>query len=1081
MFTTYSASAGSGKTTHLVADYIALCFNAKRQHNVTERPATDVENPLFRNVLGITFTNNAAAEMKDRIVKTLNAFAFTPTSQLKGSAKCIHQMVAENLWGENCNIDDGREAFIRHNSLVLLRNIVYDYARFTLTTIDSFFQSIIRSSALTLHLDLNYQVLINLKEFAIQAVDQLLNELSAGDELSKKILFLLENKLEDNGKINMDKELLEVLDLRYEDSEKNFPYLEKLRALSSEEHQTFINNWRKEIKQIPELIKEQIQSFAQEGQLHVNRMLEFPLNPNAPSLKTWFTDIVNDPFGKYRDEVESFFGKEGTLLRKKKLSDAEQNFLNDITPLITDCFNKIRDIVKPLRQRYLDLGLSLKHAEQLLLIFNLEDKMNEIKEQNNFFILSEANILIHNNIKNVDAPAIYDRVRYGHYFIDEFQDTSLMQWQNLLPLLNNQALANNNDVTLFGDVKQAIYRFRNGYADLFHILSDFNRLQASELAPQAIDKDSFQKKTLSVNYRSLKSVILFNNDFFKYYSEQLEMGDYYEDVCQGVCHQQSGRIQVFIENPDSKENNVKRTSYAVNQKLENYIQENGDLSISEMETLRAVQDALDRGYAFGDIAILYSGNDKCSRIANLMLKFGWNVVTERSLLLESAPETALIIATLQYLLQPNDQVAQAAILHHYARVSNEFPSVDNALFNIKDNNLFEDTLGKDIPIDDWRAQPLFLLVKEIIQHYKLDKLKSPFLVDFENVVLDYVHTRNGGLAQFLTWWRLLPELNATPTLTLPSKTNAITVTTIHKSKGLEYPVVILPYHKGSNRLKPVWTEGIDNQVTCVELSKSGCIGTSYEPLFEQETKDRKLDELNLLYVAHTRASEMLYVITKSKNGDGDTYGDYIHAYLTNNAASTHENGSIAFTQDTEDDRFFYAGDVHWKKADDTSSGSTKDIQVPDITLSQMSIRQILKKADFPQEQSREQTIGNNIHDFLAKLKEFPQTEAEIEKITAIVDKDWRDELRNALRNILKCDKIRPFFAPGLKCLNETTIMDNHGQERRPDRIVFIDNKVVVIDYKTGQKMDKYEEQINIYCNLLKQMGYDKVEGHLLYI
>lgn len=1078
MFTTYSASAGSGKTTHLVADYIALCFNVKRQNAL---PASDSENPLFRNVLGITFTNNAAAEMKDRIVKTLNAFAFTPKCQLKGSAKCIYQMVAENLWGDNCDIDDEREAFIRHNALILLRNIVYDYARFTLTTIDSFFQSIIRSSALTLHLDLNYQVLINLKEFAIQAVDQLLNELSAGDELSKKILFMLENKLEDNGKINMDKELLEVLDLRYEDSEKNFPYLEKLRALSGDEHQAIINNWRKEVKQIPTLIKEKVQSIAQEGQEHVNRMLDFPLNPNAPTLKTWFTDIASDPIGKYRDDVSSFFGKEGTLLRKKKLSDAEQSFLNDITPLITDCFNRVRDIIKPMRQRYLDLCLSLKHAEQLLLIFNLEDKMNEIKEQNNFFILAEANILIHNNIKNVDTPAIYDRVRYGHYFIDEFQDTSLMQWQNLLPLLNNQALAYNNNVTLFGDVKQAIYRFRNGYADLFHTLSDFNRLQESQLAPLAIDQNSFQKKTLSVNYRSLRSVIEFNNEFFKYYSEQMELSDYYEDVCQGVCHQESGYIQVFIENNDSKEDIVKRTHYSVNEKLEKYIKENGDLILSEKETLRAVQDALNRGYSFGDIAILYSGNDKCSRIANLMLKFGWNVVTERSLLLESAPEIALIIATLQYLLQPNDQVARTAILHHYASVSENFHSVDDTLFKLKDNKLFEETIGKDIPLDDWRAQPLFLLVKEIIRHFKLDTLKSPFLVDFENIVLDYVQTRNGGLAQFMTWWRLLPELNATPTLTLPSKTDAITVTTIHKSKGLEYPVVILPYHKGSNRLKPIWANGIDNQVTCVELSKSGCAGTSYEPLFEQETKDRKLDELNLLYVAHTRASEMLYVITKSKMGDGDTYGDYIYTYLANNIASTHENGSIAFTQDTADDRFYYAGDANWKKASNKLIDSNNDIHVPDITLSKVSIRQILKKADFPQVESREQTIGNNIHDFLAKLKTFPQTEDEIEKLTITVDEEWRDELRNALRNILKDEKIRPFFAPGLKCLNETNIFDRNGQERRPDRIVFLDDKVVVIDYKTGQKMDKYEEQINTYCNLLKQMGYDNVEGHLLYI
>jgi len=1080
MFTTYSASAGSGKTTHLVADYISLCFNTNGQRKPSEPAAIDAENPLFRSVLGITFTNNAAAEMKDRIVKTLNAFAFTSYKDLKGSAKCIYQMVADNLRGENCKMDAGKEAFIRRNSLVLLRNIVYDYARFTLTTIDSFFQSVIRSSALTLHLDLNYQVLINLKEFAIQAVDQLLNELSAGDELSKKILFMLENKLEDNGKINMDQELLDVLSLRYEDSEKNFPYLEKLRKLSSEEHQQVIQQWRKELREIPQNIKQQIESITKQGQQYVNEMLEFPLNPNAPTLKTWFTDMQDDPFGKYRDDISSFFSKEGTLLRKAKLSDAEQTFLNRITPLITDCFNQVRDIVKPLRQRYLDLGLSLKHAEQLLLIFNLEDKMNDIKAQNNFFILSEANTLVHNHIKGTDIPAIFERVRFDHYFIDEFQDTSLMQWQNLLPLLNNRALANDHDITLFGDVKQAIYRFRNGYADLFHTLSDFNRLQDSPLAPTPLEADSFQKRSLSTNYRSLKSVIEFNNEFFKFYSEKLAMDSYYEDVCQNVSHQKPGRVQVFVADPENKDDQVKRSGSAVKEELEQYLTGIVDISLSEKETLRAVQDALNRGYDYGDIAILYSGNDKCSRTANLMLKFGWNVVTERSLLLESAPEIALIIATLQYLLQPNDQVSQAAILHHYATVSKK-EGVDNQLFNLKKTELFEQAIGGRLPVEAWRTQPLFLLVKEIIRHFQLDRLESPFLVDFENVVLEYVQTRNGGLAQFMTWWQLLPELNATPTLTLPSKTNAITVTTIHKSKGLEYPVVILPYSKGNNRQTPVWTDLLDGQVACVELSKSGCEGTSYESLYQQETKDRKLDVLNLLYVAHTRTSEMLYVVTQKTKEGGDTYADHIFTFLENNVNATHDNGSIAFQQDEADNRFYYAGDPYWKKETETDETDHLNLQVPDITLSRISIDQILKKAVFSPEQSREQMVGNNIHDFLARLKDFPQTEAEIDRLTLTVDETWREELRNALLSILDNEQIRPLFAPGLKVLNETTIYDSNGQERRPDRIVFLDGKVVVIDYKTGKPLPQHQTQIDTYCHLLQQMGYEKVEGHLLYI
>ena len=1050
MFTTYSASAGSGKTTHLVADYITLCFR-----NV--KPSTYT----FHNILGITFTNNAAAEMKERIVKSLNAFAFTSKDQLQGSARCIYQMVAENLWGKKCNIDTEREIFLQRQSLYLLQNIVYDYARFTLSTIDSFFQNVIRASALSLNLDINYSVLIKPKEFEIQAVDQLLNELSQGDALAPKVLFMLENRLADNGSINMDKELLEVLDIRYDNREKNYHFLDKMVQLTPEEHKTIIQNWRKELKALPTQAAQTIKSIAAEGQKYVDAVTNSGISFSSRTLKTWFTDIVKNPFDKYKADISVFYRKDTTSLYTKKVLKPDLQVIADQNAdSIEKCFNQLRDALLPLRQRYLDLELVLKHAEQLLLMADLENKMNEIMKYNNFFILSEANFLIHENIKGQDTPPLYERVRYENFFIDEFQDTSLMQWLNLLPLIENNALAHNGrQVTLFGDVKQAIYRFRNGEADLFYNLIDYDRLKKYVLAPkQLIDKD-FNKETLSSNYRSLKSVVEFNNEFFQYYSNELGLGHYYEDVCQKVENQSPGFVRVFFENKDSKS-------------------DNDDITLQEEETLLAVQDALDRGYAFGDIAVIYSGNDKCTRIANLMLAKGWNVVTERSLSLESAPEVALILATLQYLLQPQDVISQAAILHHYATVNEKDESIDQLLFQLREDNFFKSKVGVDFKPAEWRALPLFLMVQEIIRCFGLNKLKSPFIVDFENRVLEFTQTRNGGLAQFMIWWRLLPEIQSVPTLTLPSKTDAITVTTIHKSKGLEYPVVVLPCGKRDNRTSSIWTETTDGQVAYIDLSKTHCEGSSFSKDYDEEAKAKNLDELNKLYVAHTRASEMLYVIAKlgSENSMPE-YGDYLYTYIVNNEQSTHENGTIAFQKG---ERYYTAGAPDWRMPQDKQRVTTS-LQEPAITLPEASIGEMLQREQYTPKQTSDQLVGTRIHDYLAKLTTFPQTESEIEQLTILEDETLRGSLHKALKTILQDEKMRPYFAPDVQVLNEVTIVDAHGQERRPDRIVFLDGKVVVIDYKTGKPLPQYQEQIDTYCNLLTQMGYNQVEGHLLYI
>lgn len=1076
MFTTYSASAGSGKTTHLVADYISLCF-AFDSRDVSQARS---DTGLFRKILAITFTNNAAAEMKERIVQTLHEFAFKPADGLSPRAKAIYRMVVDQLFSSKKASQEEIDAFMRRESLELLRSILYDYARFSLSTIDSFFQRVIRSAALSLNLNLNYSVQIELNEFFVQAIDQLLNELSAGTELSHKLLFLLENSMEDSGNLNVDRELRQVLNILYDNIDKNYDYLQRLRTVAPAQFRETISSWRIRRKELPDVIRAAVKDVAAEGQAHIDNL---GFSFNSTTLNKWFEKVMEDPIKYYKTDFEEFINeKTGTYFRKELTADKQMRADAEL-PAIIDCFNRVRDIQTPLRREYLDIGLVLVNAFKLSLLFDLQEKMKEIKTRRNIMILSESNMFIYEHIKGKDMPEIFDRIPFGHFFIDEFQDTSDLQWRDLKPLIVNKALATSGHVTLFGDVKQAIYRFRNGDVELFYNLIDYNRLKKDrDLA--AVGPDGYENRRLEYNFRSTAPVIRFNNAFFGQYSRVLGLEDYYSDVEQLIMKPKPGLVEIYLadggETGEELTADTPRAGQHRDEQIETYISAHlQDLKPEDREVLRAVGDALARGYDYGDIAILYSGNDKCTRIANLLLDMGFPVVTERSLVLSASSSVNLIIQTIKYLLQPNDLVAQTTILHALAKVKGNAEVLPQKLLSLSSSNfhdLMQELYGLDIPCH-WISQPLFVLVKNIIRFYQLDQTGDPFIVDFENIVLDYLKNRNGEPAQFLQWWQMLLETDQMFSLTLPSDLNAIKVSTIHKSKGLEYPVVIFPYAKGSNRLHPTWTITPDQQVAYIPLKKE-CIDSSFEDLYHAEVRNSRLDELNLLYVAHTRAGDMLYVITAAQ-GSEEGYGDAMLSLIRQKEAGAEAGDAdeLRFTQDETYPMLYYAGDMQWRKQQ-TDKPVVVPI-VPEIRTSSFTMHSVANIISVEEEDER--AMGNFIHDFLSVQERFPQSMEEVETLVATVDESHRPRLREALRNILGNEELHPCFAPGVKALNETTILDADGTEHRPDRVVFLPDRVVVIDYKTGQEHEAYEQQIETYCGLLRGMGYGNVTGRILYV
>lgn len=1101
MFTTYSASAGSGKTTHLVADYIALCLDNDSKYVDRVLKTKQVQSNVFHGILAITFTNNAAAEMKERIVKMLHTFAFESYDDFDGRAKAIYGMVVEQLFGQHPELpEDKIAAFIKLESLELLRSIIYDYARFTLTTIDSFFQRVIRSSALMLNLNLNYSVQIDLNEFYVQAIDQLINDLYGDKELMDRLMNMLKNAMEDSGKVNIDAELKDALKILYGDAEKNFDYLQDLQARSSSELKAEISQWRLSLDREKNALAKALQIPLQQIVACLDEAGDgAAANPRKliEKLSKSPEDFLKD-YKKLNESATANSMLEGECFKKAFVSKNgdEAQRLGDA---IKGQFGKVYDIIVEHRKNYLDSKLFYSNADKLLLFSDLQERMERIKLQSNFFILSEANTLIYKNIKDQDIPVIFDPIKFKNFFIDEFQDTSQMQWRDLKPLLENNALSDDGQVTLFGDVKQAIYRFRNGDVNLFYNLIDYERMRLNGATHlPALSSDTYENIHLQSNYRSSQSVVKFNNAFFRYYSDKLNLSDFYEDVEQEVKSGDEGLVQVYFKNTSS-EKTLKRNFPNKRFDVEEFIENTDSISIEDAEVLRAVVDAQARGYAQGDIAILFSGNDKVRNTANLLMSRGYDVITEQSLSMDASPNINLILSTMRYLLYPKDMVAQASVLFYLSKNKEDQveQNIQTLFLSLKKSDDFLERVaalngGKTIPVEKWLTQPLYVLLTHIIGFYSLNETNDPFVVDFNNLILKYLQSHNGELSEFLNWWNLQRENDNVESLTLPSGVDAIQISTIHKSKGLEYPVVILPTSKASQKLSPVWSKTDEGSVVYLNLSKKSCLGSSYEDLLEEEVKNKTIDRVNLLYVAHTRAKDMLYVIANCKKETEDDgaelsadsqrdrnldYGEALMNYVQNSSASSEQ---WKFEPDENDECVFYAGDRNWKKPSKETS-KKKDAFKPEMTLSDFLVEDVATLCEQLNPESESQMIGNYVHDYLAKQIHFPQNMEEVEICIAPEENDMKERLRQAFEKILGNEKLKPYFAPDVKVLNEITILDTDGREHRPDRVVFLNDEVVVLDYKTGQAHDSYQKQIDEYCNLLTQMGYEHVRGELIYV
>ena len=1096
MLTVYSASAGSGKTYNLVFDYIATCL---KNHVPTflrdKQNYSCLSCTGYKQILAITFTNNAGSEMKERVVRQLNQLAFAQSVSDLNTNDFTN--LCNKIFGEDNTLSPEEcFTFVQKTSKALLYNILYDYACFSITTIDSFIQRVIRSSALYLNLSMNYAVQIHLTDFFRMAIEQYICDLTNNNQQLSVVVKELEQELEDKGNANINRFLMQGLGVLYYDTEKSHPHIKNIPEM--EELEKVVDQWKKNCRLIQEQCKKELEDLVKQALAVFKEAEKEDLHPNGTyNWDKHIARIAEDPFNLEKgfetskclqemDEKKVFSApKKGGKAEKER----KENLRADYSERVKDIFSQIQKIVIGYAKDFFTNYVLAKNANRLLVLTALQQHIETIKEQTDSFFLSESNPLLNDAITGSGGDPLFEKLSFfRHFFIDEFQDTSLMQWQDLKPLIV-EALSENGNVILFGDVKQSIYRFRNGDVDLFYRLSDYDRLENTPAEKDIFTllkgKSDYRSIPLKTNYRSQSSVIEFNNRFFQYYAETLDKTDYYKDVEQFVNPLKTGGlVQIFGYNKQDYKDLYQVWPECPENFYENVYKK---LKPEEAELLYAVKDAARRGYAYGDMAVLLSGRAKCKAFAQCLLQAGVPVITTESLQLCDNLSINLLISTLRLMINPKDKLVQTTILHylctkqhqdfHTALLKNtegEFLSVMDELFPNQD---FSHHLA------DWAQNPFVLAVKEMIRYYQFDNSEDPFIADFLDLVHEYEQSQTASVSAFLTWWDDRNRYSETiPRLSLSGKSDAVQLMTIHASKGMEFPVVITHCSASNSRESYYWVNDARSQESCYVKHEKNMKYSDFQDDYETEEDKRNLDNLNLWYVDFTRARDMLYLLAEfPDNKDNKKKGE--EKTNIKNALQTFIKSSENSICNNQNNIYYY-GDFQWQKPTKTSDNqlNNSNLQVCCSKLTFCDNDSI--NINLSATNTESQDIGTQIHDFLQKLTLFPATEEERNEMTNGLPEEIRSRLHRLFERTEQDSRLRPYFYlnDGDQVLNEVTILTKNGQERRPDRVVIKPDYVMIIDYKTGQEHRlQYESQLKEYQECMQEMGYQDVRTEILYI
>lgn len=1074
--TVYKASAGSGKTFTLASEYITLV----------------VKNPQdYRSILAVTFTNKATQEMKTRIL-----------SQLYGIA---HSLPDSEAYYEQVRMKTGfSEQTIRENAAKALSLLTHHYNEFRVQTIDAFFQSVLRNLARELNLTANLRVDLNDEQVEAQAVDELINSLEEGEEVLNWIRDYIDKNIEDDKGWNVISQIKDFGKNIFKDFYKD--HKTELDNRFSDE--SFFNDFITDLRERRTRILNRLNEHAKQMYKKIrDANLDNPnlFNRGANGLLSHIIKLTkgtpsNDPTPQYVqsciDSADKWPASKCPAKERAAIIElASASLCSDLKILNGYRINDWKE--------YQSCNLTLKHLSQLRLLHAISEAVDEINKDTNRFMLSNTQSLLSTLMKDSDTPFVFEKMGayLKHIMIDEFQDTSTIQWNNFRKLLDNCMAQVDSHNLIVGDVKQSIYRWRQG---------DWKLLNNIE---HEFTKEQIKIEPLDTNYRSEENIIRFNNAFFKQAVSQT-VNELESEEIQGATE----LVEAYkeIEQKPRKDNG----KGCVRIKLFRYDTKNASDYKQKIlnELIENIRQLLDQGYKQKDIAILARSKTVIPDIVDSFQNIDTNVslVSDEAFRLDASLAVNVIIEALRLLTHPHDKLTESKLVKLYQQQVIKTEKDINDLF-VGENSIELKSFLPSGYIDKFESLSrlsLIDLVDEIYSLFSLDSLEgqSAYVCTFYDTLNEYLRDHPADIDDFIEEWEDTLSSNTIQS----DEVDGIRLITIHKSKGLEYDNVLIPFCdwelEKTNGIT-IWCSGDDKEKPYGELPlipvdySSKMLGTVFEDDYKEEHLQNTVDNMNLLYVAFTRAGKNLFITGKKykERTSGKSERSHIIQYIIEELAKelpgaiiddAGENGPISFelgTLSTCEER------VEKGKATENPfelSPKTHKLKIETFPHP-VSFRQSNKSHDFikgedidPSDAKRYIKVGNVLHQLFSTILTEADIEPrlkELEQAGIIYNDDITSrELQNKISCALSNEKVKNWFSPRWKLFNECTILDYDKEtgdvyEHRPDRVMTDGKEMIVVDFKFGKPRDEYHEQVQRYMRLLMRMGYKQVSGYIWYV
>lgn len=1045
-FTVYKSSAGSGKTFTLVKEYLRLIL-----------PEPD----HFRHILAITFTNKAANEMKERVLGSLKELAGKPEER----STSTNNNLLTALVGETKLTEEE----IQRKAGEALRLILHDYSDFTIGTIDSFSHRIIRTFAHDFGLPVNFNVEVDSDELLTTAVDLLIDKVGADTGLTNLLGRFIENRMDDEQDWNIDRILLNFARILLD--EEGNQQLVKLKDLTLDDFSRIAASLKKQTG----VFEQNISSLAGNATTLINssNLPATAFFQGRSGISRYFGKLSNGDL----DSIEPNSYVRKTIDEDKWTSGsagvAEKEAIQSLKPELTAIYEEIHRTYEAGKNLYhLSLAV-LKTLFPMAVLNVIGQLLDGFKKQNNIVHISEFNQRISRFILHEPVPFIYERLgeKFNHILIDEFQDTSVLQWHNLLPLVEN-SLSNGYFNLVVGDGKQAIYRWRNGdvrqFADLPAIPG--SRLNRSLHESEKILTDHFKNELLDTNFRSKKEIVEFNNTFFSRLKTLLTP---YNQLVYDSLEQKAktgsdgGYVRIEFANREMK-----------GAQFREY------MGTRILETIREQESA---GYRKQDIAILCRRNKEGSEIARFLLGHGIDVISAESLMLMHSPEVNFLTGFVRLLYGSNNVILIAELVTYlYGKGKLPAPGLHELLARIpaKPGKDFIFRLLKENKVlvypNRLRTRSVYDAIEELMRVFYPDANADPYLQFFLDTVLKYSRKHSSSAVDFLEWW---DEHKDSFSIIMPDGMNAVRIMSMHKAKGLQFPVVILPFFAEKKMLtkRYLWVDlpkaGFHG-LPAAMLETGGSLGKTEFSERSAEEKDKTLlDAINLLYVAMTRPEERLFVFSPAppaKPAAIDTVPTFFFYYLQQSELWSDEKGVYEF------------GTTSPHKA--MENGKTIVKRSLSSMISSDWRKKVLIRTSAPEswdiaDPQKNFQWGNLVHTAFSRILRAGDEEDVLLKMNdeGMIDRKQMEQLLAKIRLLLAYPLIRPFFLQDNKIRVEAEILHESGHVYRPDRVIIREKEAVVLDFKTGKPKEEQEKQIGLYGKLLNELGYPNVKKYLVFI